>query len=128
MQIFSDEQRKNTENELEKIYNERLEKVEKNTKQFLKQRRFKRLIISNEYIYIFFVIQNGSEYLQMPLIENVPDDVTIIRVDYDIRFDGFSFILSHPSFESIPQYADIPIIEIENTIMFRNSKYKKIEG
>ena len=92
-----------------------------------RERRFKRLIISKKYIYNFFV-NRCSEYLFMPVIEGVPEDVEIVGVDYDFQYDGFSFLLYHESFEIIQQHVCIPNIEIDQEIGFRKSKYKKLSS
>lgn len=125
MQIFNDKQRKNTENELEEMYKKRLETIGEKTKGFSEERRYKRLIIDMDYIFNFFVKQNHHEFLLMPQIEGIPNDAIIKRVDYDIQSDGFSFLIYHPSFEIVPQYASCPIINIEQIETFVKSDYKK---
>lgn len=92
----------------------------------IKERRYKMLLISKEFVFNFFAIQQNCEVLQIPILKGIPEDVVLVTVNYNIHCDAFAFMLYHFTFDVVPDFATIPVIEIEEKIAFKNSRYKKI--
>jgi hypothetical protein len=68
--------------------------------QAITERRFKMLIVSDEILLTVMrcALNQYPKVLEVPVLEDVPKECTIWRVDYLPDMAAFGFILAHDSF------------------------------
>ena len=94
-----------------------------------KERRFKKLLISDEIIWslIHGMLRRWPQFLDLADMRGLPDDVEIVNIYYEIMDKSFVFLLAHESFDKCPPNVLIPFIGLDEKIVIDLKQYKKID-
>lgn len=95
-------------------------------------RRIKRInVLPNQILNLFaeprFMGDENSWCINDYYIENLPEDAKVIGITYDISTNSISLFIHSKSFEEIPQYAVVPIMEMTVKIIKKEGKWRKEE-
>lgn len=95
-------------------------------------RRIKRLnVCATQIILLFsepkFVMDRDLICFNHYRIKGLPTDAEVVGATYDIAYNAISLFIHSESFEEIPQYSPIPIIEMEVEILKEKGRYRRDE-
>lgn len=60
------------------------------------------------------------------VVKNIPDGCFVMNVDFSMLHRCFDVVLWHPSFEEMPPFSQLPIIEAEIEIIKDDNKKRKL--
>ena len=74
-------------------------------------RRFKRIIIAEDLLIDLLSCRSlNNEYVSIPVISTLPEDVKILSVDKDLSRNALSIIVEHESFDEVEAGREIPLL------------------
>lgn len=90
-----------------------------------KERRYKILIVSDDLIMslLFGMTKRFPQYIKLPRLEGLPEDVEILSADYEPSTCSFRFLIAHESFTPC-RYGVVPEMIGTESVKIELRQYK----